>query len=374
MITGPGCLETLSEGETTKEENIIRIGSELQASGDFNPVHDRKTSRGRDSTIDCKNLKLSIFERKEYERTPSEVEPPEFYGHGEMRIRKFFFKTTWKKCFVHVQRDHLFVYNCTCPTPEFITPLTNTELSFCDGIFRLCRKSSELITIRFTDDQLIEPFVQTVEKLQYLGRTQPEMFELEPEPKWLFGTELWDYVSTGDIVLFKSHGVSGKIIRGATGGRIDHLAIFVKLPNRTVGFIECVREYGVKLWSWSDFLEEKWYEQYDEVQLRRLHIPPKRRIAFCNQFLQFAMEVDGKDYSVKANKLVRKESSHHTAPERTFFCSELVGKALKVLGLLRKEVPSSFCYPAHFQSDRNMSLLQNCYFGREINIRFEEDT
>ena len=82
-------------------------------------------------------------------------------------------------------------------------------------------------------------------------------------------------------------------------------------------------------------------------------------------------QVVGNKYELSANKLKRTQSIDVTdlgidqngeqrlvAADRTFFCSELVAKAYKILGILENDSKSSSKYfPAHFTT-KNQGLLK----------------
>ena len=57
--------------------------------------------------------------------------------------------------------------------------------------------------------------------------------------------------------------------------------------------------------------------------------------------------------------------------DRTFFCSELVAKGYKILGLLdpNEEKPSNYYYPSSFSSKSNfLKLVKGVQLGQELNI------
>ena len=63
--------------------------------------------------------------------------------------------------------------------------------------------------------------------------------------------------------------------------------------------------------------------------------------------------------------------------QRTYFCSELIAKALKIIGLIKNmEVSSTQYYPGCFQKGGNIeqNLIDEMQYGPEINILVDNDT
>ena len=59
--------------------------------------------------------------------------------------------------------------------------------------------------------------------------------------------------------------------------------------------------------------------------------------------------------------------------ERAFFCSELVAKAYKEVGLFETQKASSSFYPCDFASDGKVQLQGEARLGEELVITFDEE-
>ena len=51
--------------------------------------------------------------------------------------------------------------------------------------------------------------------------------------------------------------------------------------------------------------------------------------------------------------------------DRTFFCSELIAKAYKILGIFNSDISWSQIYPKHFSAINEGLKLDNAYLGEE---------
>jgi len=60
--------------------------------------------------------------------------------------------------------------------------------------------------------------------------------------------------------------------------------------------------------------------------------------------------------------------------DRTFFCSELVAKMYKVLGILDSEEPSSSFFPGNFSAKKKLPLKPGSQLGPEYFIKPNELT
>lgn len=63
--------------------------------------------------------------------------------------------------------------------------------------------------------------------------------------------------------------------------------------------------------------------------------------------------------------MMRKSSGEEEEPERGYFCSELVAKVYKKLGLLEKEKASSSYWPVDFTSRGGLNLFESAFLGEE---------
>lgn len=153
---------------------------------------------------------------------------------------------------------------------------------------------------------------------------------------------------TGDLLLFRGKHMGAKITRGWTKGNIDHAAIVVRFEKGfntgQVFFLESNAERGVCFRTWNDFVDNN--TLYNQIFVRKLVC--NRDKEFYDKFEEFLDQVQGNTYQLNLSKILfgRKDSVQDSELEkRKFFCSELVAKAYKELGLIKTEKASSSYMP-----------------------------
>ena len=113
-----------------------------------------------------------------------------------------------------------------------------------------------------------------------------------------------------------------------------------------VYFVEATSNKGVSISKWSS-VRQYLGEFYQQVVLRHLEIP--RNDEMASRLEIFLQEAVGNRYGMSTAKLffnhrpsLKPKQGAFIDSDRTFFCSELVAKAYKVLGILVDgEKPSS---------------------------------
>ncbi len=94
---------------------------------------------------------------------------------------------------------------------------------------------------------------------------------------------------------------------------------------------------------------------------------------FIYIFLRFPLQVDGLPYSIGVNKFFgSKTSISNNATSDSYFCSELVASAYKLLGYLPEDVPSNNYLPAMFAQTYSLQLLQGATLSPEIKLVFSK--
>ena len=122
-----------------------------------------------------------------------------------------------------------------------------------------------------------------------------------------------------------------------------------------VYMIEATANLGVALNKWSMLREHVGKEKFWAKIVFR-HIDFERNDKMFDNLEVFLKEAVGLTYGLEADKLIRKETIKKQSnkreiidEDRTFFCSELIAKAYKVLGIIKDdEKASSQYYPHHF--------------------------
>ena len=112
-------------------------------------------------------------------------------------------------------------------------------------------------------------------------------------------------------------------------------------------FLESNAERGVCFRTWNDFVDNN--TLYNQIFVRKLVC--NRDKDFYDKFEEFLDQVQGNTYQLNLSKILfgsksRKDSAINADLEnRKFFCSELVAKGYKELGLLKTEKASSLFMP-----------------------------
>lgn len=139
-------------------------------------------------------------------------------------------------------------------------------------------------------------------------------------------------------MLFKGKKFGAKITRGVTHSEFDHVAMVLKFEDDPEVHMLDATLSGVNITSWSELATFK-DEVYKKIVWRQLET--ERDSEFWERMEKFVTEVNEKKYSLSVTKLVKRQSmmpqlGAFKSPEqkmieddRTFFCSELIAKALK---------------------------------------------
>jgi hypothetical protein len=158
---------------------------------------------------------------------------------------------------------------------------------------------------------------------------------------------------SGDLLLFRGKNLGSKLQRCLTRSKYDHVGLVMKFSNEEVGFLEASRAFGVVLTYWDKLFRKDWRKIYAEVWYRKLELVRTEEI--IENLEKFVNETKGKSYSLgigKGKKNVRPGN------EETFFCSELIASAYKVMGVIDEEVPSFKYFPSHFVGDEKLQMIR----------------
>ena len=164
--------------------------------------------------------------------------------------------------------------------------------------------------------------------------------------------EFLSNADSGDLIFFRSKNYASMIQRCFMRGKYDHMAIIVRFSNGEVGFLEASRAYGVVFTYWDKFFKKEWRNHYREIAYRKLDL--EKSPEEVKELEKFVNNARGKVYKLR----FRSQETHGPGEEDTFFCSELVASAYKVLGLLDSKLPSYKFYPGHFIEESNLKLLK----------------
>ena len=94
----------------------------------------------------------------------------------------------------------------------------------------------------------------------------------------------------------------------------------------------------------------------------------------------FLKEAVGNKYGISTSKLlfqrntVKPKKGSYIDEDRTFFCSELVAKGYKVLGIMEDDgKPCNYYYPSSFSSKgQTLKLTPGITLGPELNILIDQ--
>ena len=150
---------------------------------------------------------------------------------------------------------------------------------------------------------------------------------------------------TGDILLFKNSKFAGSVIRTFTGGNFDHIAILIRSQgeNNEMYYFDATGNNNVCYGKWSSIRN---HIGKDKFYVKCVY----RRVKFectdnaLEKFQKFLDEANKQEYEFSFEKLKRKNSKTEVDEgreiidiDRTFFCSELLAKAFKVLGIFKPD-------------------------------------
>eukprot|EP00347_Sterkiella_histriomuscorum_P006332 403353158 len=186
----------------------------------------------------------------------------------------------------------------------------------------------------------------------------------------------------GDILLFRGNNFGSKITRGFTQSKFDHVGMILKFDQEKdeVFFLDATSTMGVQVTRWSRFRLFK-NQVYKSLVYRHLYC--ERDESFLLALEQFIRTVVGNQFKLNLKKLlftrktVKSQSSTEQVKQlenRMFFCSELITKAYKEIGLLNTERASCRFFPHDFSKEGKIAQLEmDAKLGEEMIIEFDED-
>ena len=182
------------------------------------------------------------------------------------------------------------------------------------------------------------------EKLTSKNIEKPWKFDNISEQQFL------DSADTGDILLFRSTNLVDGVIQLYGDSPFDHCAMVMKFESDPdeVYFLEANSSDGVCINKFS------WVKQhigkgqfYDKLVFRKVNFQNRQSTQCMEKLEKFINEILGNKYSLNADKLfMRKETVVHKDSKklvnegRDFFCSELLAKTFKILGVIQDDKTS----------------------------------
>jgi AAA+ ATPase superfamily predicted ATPase len=142
-------------------------------------------------------------------------------------------------------------------------------------------------------------------------------------------------------------------------------------PNE-VYYVDATSTRGVSINKWST-IRKFLGEFYEQIVLR--HLETDRDNDLIDKLEVFLKEAVGLKYGISTQKLlfqrttIKPTKGKYIDENRTFFCSELVAKGYKVLGIINEEDKAcSAYYPSSFSSHGKLKVVDGCILGPELNI------
>ena len=142
----------------------------------------------------------------------------------------------------------------------------------------------------------------------------------------------------------------------------DHVGMIIKLQKKDLMVFEANQMHGVAIYDWKQYIA--YFNLYEQVTVRKLHYIRKPEAQ--NTLLKFVKKQLGKKYQLSASKLLQFESDFNwetVNEERGYFCSELVAKALKSIGLLDEKKSSGRYWPVDFSEKNGLELKRGATLG-----------
>jgi len=181
----------------------------------------------------------------------------------------------------------------------------------------------------------------------------------------------YNIAEAGDMILFQTPGFLSSAFRTVSGANWDHVGIVVNglhgkaLLEATVQGVTTF-PLRLRLTLWDSTVPEM------KIAVRKLNI--QRTPEFHKTMDTFCNESVGLEYSL-AN-IIKGRSDPETELERkneTFFCSELVAKLYKCVGVLPASPPSSSYHPETLaKSNEELGVLEGISFEDPILITFSK--
>lgn len=204
------------------------------------------------------------------------------------------------------------------------------------------------------------------------GRVKERIYTNLTEKLWKYERISEDFftnnTTTGDLLLFRSKGLSAKIQRGITGSKYDHVAIVLCYSSGKVCLLEATQTCGVDILNWEYFVAIGCHLGVERIAYRKLKI--ERTEELMMKFENFIKKVNGKAYGLSVKKFLPYYQKAEPGDENDFFCSELVASAYQAIGILPTNFGSNNYLPGIFSEERALKL-KNAELGNEQIIDFD---
>jgi len=300
-------------------------------------------------------------------------------------ITRFLGGSPWElNLWIHLYETKLYILR------SVIEEATIFDLSNCEHLQRTDPRNNkkvkpvvlhfddEVLMIEFSDQETTDYLFESLETNWRLLHNHVRTPSIPLPYNWLSvytPEECFTKCQTGDILLYKTKALQGTVTRAITMKDWDHVAMFVWMQvdgQDTLGVLEALSDKGTQLWPWDAYIREKYDSEYSEIVVRHLEIPDdtlKTRVQW--QLQNFVQNAINTPYSI-IRGLFRRGSDDLNDPSRTFFCSSLVAKAYKTVGLLQSNIASRRYYPGHFLQSDGIAILCGSSLSQPVKIDFSK--
>ncbi|OMJ91457.1 hypothetical protein SteCoe_5936 [Stentor coeruleus] len=204
------------------------------------------------------------------------------------------------------------------------------------------------------------------------GRVKERVFTNLTEKLWKYERISEDFfknnATTGDLLLFRSKGLSAKIQRGITGSKYDHVAIILCYSSGKVCLFEATQTCGVDILDWEYFVAIGCHLGVERIAYRKLKMERTEEVMM--KLENFIKKANGKSYGLSVKKFLPYYQKAEPGDESDFFCSELIASAYQAIGILPTNFGSNNYLPGIFSEERAL-LLKNAQLGNEQIIDFD---
>ena len=238
-------------------------------------------------------------------------------------------------------------------------------------------------TAEFRSSFLTQNHRQKMQIYNWLLTNQFESYRFNTISEDMFLSQ----VDTGDILLIRTNSnrfIGPWLTRAYTASHFDHIQIILRYGDsvRDLYILEAVGDRGVRMTTWNNIRSELYAGGFfDKIVTRKLiyEMTPQR----LNDLDQFRRNCVGNSYGLSIKKLLKSHRSEqqlgsrqsNIEKTRTFFCSELIAKAFKVLGVMKDPdaksctsyFPGSFA-PEAFGGCIDSELSDDVSLGPALNI------
>lgn len=161
---------------------------------------------------------------------------------------------------------------------------------------------------------------------------------------------------TGDLLLFKGNNLACSAIRSLTNTDYDHVAMVLKYSDTPdqIYILEANSNRGVVIKTWQQLKRNVGKNKFYSMVVFR-HVSFDRSEKAFQNLQIFMSQAEGLKYGLKGVfKGFSDIDPRNVEQGRSFFCSELIAKAFKNLGILiNDESPSSDVIPGDFGQSRD---------------------